>query len=227
MISIDYVEKTLAYLKDPDVGFVYSSVIIGSSDWIGKLFYRYSSMPVKIISANDYIRKTIFSGNIFPVSPGCGIYRTTDLQESLLDNLPSMKFPDFNNHGGGADLLVLLNIARKHRKVIYIDQPLSFFRVHNQSITIADISGELNDYYNRAKLIFLQSHCSSSCVSVFCVSLWIAEMKKRTKYIPFDKVIEKYDFFCMNICKDIVVAFLSSPLWLFRILVDRLIRYRS
>lgn len=155
LIAPDFLEKTLP-LFESDVGFVYSGVKIftdvpengNSCYFIGKTDHY---------DSEEYISRALFDKNV-PVSPGCAIFRLSDLKKNLLLNVPNKIGSDFSMHAIGGDLLIFLLISLNYRRFGFVSEPLSFFRAHEGSISIASKDGKLPLHYLLAKSHFVDSH---------------------------------------------------------------------
>jgi len=152
LMAPDYLEKTLPFLQDPDVGFVFSSTEIGSSPGAGKVTCRWKPESGKY-PGETFIESSLFSGDV-PVSPGAALFRMADLRQNLKLDIPSPSFDDFLEHGAGPDLLLYLLTAKKYSQVAYVSDPITFFRHHEGSITIGSRGTYIWDRYLQAKIWF-------------------------------------------------------------------------
>lgn len=152
LMSPDYLEKTLPFLQDPDVGFVFSSTEIGSSPGSGKISYRWKPESGKY-PGEAFIESSLFSGDV-PVSPGAALFRMVDLRQNLKLDIPSPSFDDFLDHGAGPDMLLYLLTAQKYNQVAYVSDPISFFRHHEESISVSSRGTYIWERYLQAKIWF-------------------------------------------------------------------------
>ena len=152
LMAPDYLEKTLPFLQDPDVGFVFSSTEIGSSPGGGKVTCRWKPDSGKY-PGEAFIESSLFSGDV-PVSPGAALFRMADLRQNLKLDIPSPSFDDFLDHGAGPDLLLYLLTAQKYNQIAYVSEPISFFRHHEESITISSRGTYIWDRYLQAMIWF-------------------------------------------------------------------------
>jgi glycosyltransferase involved in cell wall biosynthesis len=134
LIAPNYLEKTIPHLISSKCGFVFSPVVIGDAEWIGSIWYRAFHGDIKI-DRTTYLKITTHLDGHFPVSPGSALFRTEDLKTSILNSIPDIDH-DFSNNGAGVDWLIFCLIALKYEYVFFVDEPLSFFRIHSGSITI-------------------------------------------------------------------------------------------
>jgi len=128
LISSDFLSVLLPYLYDTSVGFVYSSVDVfeESKDIISnKIFIN---IETGTYDSKNYINGVLLGGN-FPYSPGCAIFRTSDVRKNMLLQIPNRLNSDFSMHAIGNDLLLFLLTAHQYPKFAVVQQPLSFFSV--------------------------------------------------------------------------------------------------
>lgn len=123
---------------------------------------------------SGFIKSSLFFLNDVPLSPGCAIFRTSDLEKNLMVKIPSPTITDFLSHGAGPDLLLYLLTAEAYEYFAFIDEPLSFFRSHEGSITISDKSGYLFRCYIQARIWFAENHYSPEQLKDFYTNIWYA-----------------------------------------------------
>lgn len=104
-----------------------------------------------------YIKKAIFDERM-PVSPGCAIFRTKDVQKNLLLQIPNKANSDFSMHAIGNDLLLFLLTANQYNYFGHVAEPLSFFREHEGSISISSARGKLPLHYAMARANFIENY---------------------------------------------------------------------
>ena len=170
LIESGFVARTLPFLQKPEVGFVYSLVNIGSEPWKGHVNYRFSKES-GIYPALEFINASLFGGDL-PISPGCAIFRMEDLRRNLIINIPSPTIKDFLSHGAGPDLLLYLITAQAYASFAYVNEPLCFFRAHEESISISDKNQYLSRCYTQAKIWFAETYLESSQISKYYVYAW-------------------------------------------------------
>ncbi|GIJ94264.1 glycosyltransferase family 2 protein [Capnocytophaga stomatis] len=155
LIAPDFLKKTLPFLQKEDVGFVYTKTILfhNINDLSNKI---YSIGKTGVYKSEKYIQGVLFDVN-YPVSPGCAIFRMKDLKENLLVDVPNSIGSDFSTHAIGNDLLIFLLTAHKYKLFAYVDEKLSFFRVHDGSITIASNKGRISLHYALASSYFIEN----------------------------------------------------------------------
>lgn len=183
-------EQTLPYIEDPEVGFVFTAVNIGISPQSARVNYQWQRDSCKIAS-NKFIDST-YSGGRTPISPGAALFRMTDLRDNLRLEVPSPSFRDFSDHGAGPDLLLYLLTARQYRLVAYVNEPLVFFRMHEESISIRESGEFISSRYRQAKIWFANMGGDISLLHRILVKTWVGECIKSRNILPVRKVIGKY-----------------------------------
>jgi glycosyltransferase involved in cell wall biosynthesis len=158
LIAPVFLEKTVPFLENKDVGFVFTKVEIFYDNSVRKLI-TYDIGKTGIYDSNLYINEVIEIGN-YPVSPGCALFRLKDLKKNLLVDIPNKLNSDFSMHAIGNDLLIFLLTANQYKKFSFLDENLSFFRVHSGSISTQSIA-KLSLLYAVTKAYFLESYRES------------------------------------------------------------------
>lgn len=177
LITLDFVEKTID-LFDEETAFVISGIRIFNSDDNSTLVV--SKFQEKQVYANDeYLKSLLFDNEQgFPVSPGCALFRTSDIIDSYFDQIPNSENLDFKRFGAGNDLLFFLITANKYRYVKCLNEIASFFRSHHSSFTI---SNNLDLYYEYAKAFFV-SRYFNNFIKNYKIKLYFYK-KRDPKYI--------------------------------------------
>lgn len=155
LIAFDFIEKTLPFLEDNTVGFVYTKTKLFEVEKFENIVYSIGKTGV--YDSEQYLQGVLFKGN-YPVSPGCALFRLSDLKKNLLLEIPNSVGSDFSMHAIGNDLLIFLLTAHQYKKFGYIDQELSFFRVHKGSITIGSNEGKIPLHYALASSYFVEEY---------------------------------------------------------------------
>lgn len=153
LIRADFLEKTLPIFAS-DVGFVYSSAKI--FDDFGQGDVHYARDGTGTFNARNFIESALFGWDV-PYSPGCAIFRTADLKQNLMTDVPNRVGSDFSSHAIGNDLLLMLLVADRYPKLGFVNEPLSLFRHHNNSISASAQRGKLALHYNVAKGFFAEA----------------------------------------------------------------------
>ena len=156
LIAPDFVEKTLPLIQDSHVGFVYTGVEIFNKEQ-GSRTSHYFLGKTGVFPSRQYIEGALLGCN-YPVSPGCALFRLKDLRENLLIDVPNKVDSDFATHAIGNDLLIFLLTANQYQKFAFVNEPLSFFRSHPESISIKSNKGKLPLHYDLAKAYFVEHY---------------------------------------------------------------------
>ncbi len=207
LISSDFLSVLLPYLYDTSVGFVYSSVDVfeESKDIISnKIFIN---IETGTYDSKNYINGVLLGGN-FPYSPGCAIFRTLDVRKNMLLQIPNRLNSDFSMHAIGNDLLLFLLTAHQYPKFAVVQQPLSFFRSHKESITTAAPRGRIPLHYNLVKGFFSEQFIFDTTIlkklnSKFLIDLF--RYKSMANKLGIKKII---DFYPTNNQVDLDIYFL-------------------
>ena len=156
LIAPDFIEKTVPWIKDKDVGFVFSGTEIFYNSSNKKIDYFFIGKS-GIYNSEKYINGALFEGN-YPVSPGCALFRLVDLKKNLMIDVPNKVNSDFAMHAIGNDLLIFLLTANQYSKFAFVNEKLSFFRTHEGSISIQSNNGKLPLHYVLAKAYFVENY---------------------------------------------------------------------
>ncbi|WP_426292925.1 glycosyltransferase family 2 protein [Dyadobacter endophyticus] len=157
LIESDYLTETMAVFE-ADVAFVMTGYEEITSD--GEVLDQSSYQQHTNLSVEDYLKEKLYSNNIsFPDSPGCAIFRRSDLVESLIIDVPNSDELNFPRYGAGNDLLIFLLSTRNpaYKRIVCIDKYLSKFKHHQDSITTTN-STKLKIYYDWAKWYFIKNY---------------------------------------------------------------------
>jgi len=155
LIDEAFLEKTVALFEE-DVAFVYSKVRIFTG-CVNEGAEVYARKATGCYATDEYIMEALFHSKV-PFSPGCAIFRLEDLREALQIDIPNRANIDLASHAIGNDLLIFLKIARRYSRFGYVDEALSFFRSHADSISVSAGGGKLQLYYALAKSFFVEAY---------------------------------------------------------------------
>jgi len=156
LIAPDFLEKTMPFLQDDEVGFVFTGTEIFEEDTKKKTDVYFIG-NTGIYSSEKYINGVLFEGN-YPVSPGCALFRLKDLRKNLLIDIPNKIGSDFSMHAIGNDLMIFLLTANQYKKFAFVNEKLSFFRAHAGSISVQSNDGKLPLHYNLASAFFVENY---------------------------------------------------------------------
>ena len=170
LMSPDFIAKTVPFLVSKDVGFVFSSVAMGSSPGLVRIAYNFADRT-GIFPASYFIKASLYGGDV-PISPGCAIFRIKDLKSNLMSGISSPSIPDFSAHGAGPDVLLLLLTAGSYSSIAYLDEPLTFFREHEGSISISARNHDLLNCYTQAKIWFAEYYYDKDTLYSYYSHTW-------------------------------------------------------
>jgi glycosyltransferase involved in cell wall biosynthesis len=146
-ISCDCIEIMLeCFEQNKNCAFVFSGAMIGSSKDNCRIYYnKFSRCRIPKFK----IELGVVYG-LFPLSPGAVLFRTSELKDNILENIPSNIGHDYLSHGAGPDILISLRIINNYTHACYISRPLVFFRQHNDSFTVTNKNNTIKDSYSSA-----------------------------------------------------------------------------
>lgn len=137
LIRPNFLEKTLPYIFNPKCALVYVPGIVGQQPWQGGVHYKVFEGDTKI-NRDYFLRLGTYMDNIVCPSPACALFRTSDLTNKIHSSLPGIVNYDFNRYGAGVDWLITMLTTINYSHVAYVDDPLVFFRAHEESISIVN-----------------------------------------------------------------------------------------
>lgn len=108
---------------------------MGFQPWSGGLHYRVFNGACKI-NRDYFVRMGTYLDNFISPSPACAIFRTADLSKFIYSSIEGIHNYDFNGYGAGVDWLIFMLTALNYSYVSYHDEPLVFYRAHDDSISI-------------------------------------------------------------------------------------------
>ena len=190
LIIPEFIEKTMPYLENDDVGFAFTGteIIIDGTD---KKSSHYFIGESGVYNSEEYIKGAIFIES-YPVSPGCALFRLKDLKQNLLVNIPNKIGSDFAMHAIGNDLLIFLLTAHQYKAFAFVNEKLSIFRAHSESISIQSNRGILPLNYNLAMAYFIENY-RKDLVKKFNSKLWMTIIRNQKIAIKCDlNTIENY-----------------------------------
>ena len=192
LIAPTFIERTLPFLEGKDeVGFVFTSVEV-FNDMSGEKWQSYVIGNTGIYKTSDFIEKELLD-NTYPYSPGCALFRTKDLKQNLLVDIPNNIESDFSNHAIGNDLLIYLLTAKDYPKFAFIDETLSSFRVHDNSITITSNRARVFLLYFLAMAHFVERHVTNRrLIDEFNTRLFITYYRYKAWELGFRSVNDFY-----------------------------------
>jgi hypothetical protein len=156
IISPNFISNSLKYMLN-DVGFVYSKTVIFTNCIDNSLRDCFKFEKTGFYSTRKFILRSIINEDV-PLSPGCALFRTSDLLKYLIKDIPNDFNIDFANIAIGNDLLLFLFTAENYKSYAYINESLSYFRHHENSISLSFQKDYLKFHYLVATLFFLKTN---------------------------------------------------------------------
>lgn len=206
-----FIEKALA-LFDEEVAFVLSYVQGITND--NKIIFSNKYFNTEY-TTKEYLDNVLFlkRKEEFPLSPGCALFRLSDVKNALVINIPNGDGLDSRTNGAGNDLLLFLITANKYNKIKILPSYANFFRHHSNSFSVTD---SLEVYYEWAKIFFLENvRMEREVLSCFKFRYFILNsLKGKIKY----KNLYNYLLYTW---KGVLVYI---PMFLFRKIVDKLLK---
>lgn len=155
LISNTFIEESIKIFDD-QTAFVLSGYKIYDIENKKDIFF--SKFQTKSYTTLEYLRHSIiYTCYDFPLSPGCAIFRSSDLKNAFVIDIDNIDGLDSKKNGAGNDLLMMLNIAaiKKYSKISCLNSYGAIFRAHDKSFSISDT---LDLYYEYARLYFIKRH---------------------------------------------------------------------
>lgn len=197
IISPNFIEETLSCFNS-NTAFVISNILVfdkTSQDKLGSYTQK------KIYAVNEYLEdKIIYNKYKFPDSPGCALFRKSDLINSIELNIVNPWNLDFNTFGAGVDLLIFFNCLRNYSEIGVSVNSAAYFRKHEGSFTM---SNKLYLYYEYSKLYFIFKH-RSDLLKKFKSLIFLRMLVSRKKDPLFEIIPSKknsYSIFTLLINK--------------------------
>lgn len=158
LIRSDFLTKTVSFLENNSkAGFVYTLTEIfnrvdGSSKKVFKL------KKTGLFEKKVFIKKSLLDPPLsVPVSPANTLFRRNDVNKNLLIDIPNNYSIDYSKLGQGNDNLIFLLTLNDYSHFGYINECLSYFRAHNDSITLSTNSFLVTLRYHIAKAYFINN----------------------------------------------------------------------
>lgn len=157
LMSSDFIERALSFFReDPSLAFVFSKAMIGESFESATTEHGQHFGKTGVYPVEEFVWGVVGRRRL-PFSPGCALFRTDILRKSFV-----MENDLFQNrylqNGAGPDLLMFLMACKQASRFAYIEDGLSFFRSHADSISVSSEHQLLRLDYAKAVLWFLYHH---------------------------------------------------------------------
>lgn len=180
-----YLEHTLPYLEDAEIGFVSTAALIGETPDDGVVFYA-TPIESEQISSKRYFNLLIPNKYFqIPYSPGAAIFRMSDIRANLRISIPTKIPRDFTKNGAGPDVLLFALTALNYKAVVMISHAEVFFRAHQGSFTTLDSGNEVTEGYHAAIAWFCKNKLTKRHWARYVARSWLTDMKRtRTLISP-------------------------------------------
>lgn len=160
LMEASFIRKTVQILEEnPDIPFVMSSIktftdsaeseiVMNLAEDKKKMCYKLGKIEVhrkrqvyRIGTANIYPKKVFLDGiykknRFMPVSPACAIFRREAVK--VVGDIPNNVGFEHKITGAGPDLKMFLEALIDYSCFGFLDEPLSYFRNHAESITCSN-----------------------------------------------------------------------------------------
>lgn len=145
---------------DSETAFVISGVQTFDSD-TKEVLWVSSYQNNETYSTTNYLNDLLmFNNKVFPSSPGCALFRASELKKAFIIDIPNTDNLDFKRFGAGNDLLLFLIPTVNYKTIKVLPYVGSFYREHKQSISVSH-SSELALYYEWSKSFFINNYFPS------------------------------------------------------------------
>jgi glycosyltransferase involved in cell wall biosynthesis len=175
-----------------EISFVFSSINIGKRSNETQIQYHWKRKS-GVYSVGEYISSLFWSGRV-PVSPGASLFRLTDLYEWIQYRKSHSDLQQYMNNGAGLDALMFFIAAKNKKKVAYIEKPLVFFRIHNDSLTVKNEFNEVSENYKKFFLWFAKKEYSAELAKNIFLKYWLKACISDGELISAKKAASRYDF---------------------------------
>lgn len=170
----DFLEHTLPYFANSDVGFVSTAVLVGSTTADSAVMYAVSN-KVEYLSRGRYF-ELIMEASV-PYSPGAAIFHMADIRVNLHTSLPTQIPRDFAKNGAGPDIMLFALTALNYRQLVMLPRADVFFRIHKNSFTIANSDNEVTKGYHAALAWFYRTKLSKGYWARYVARIWLIKIK--------------------------------------------------
>jgi len=186
LLALDCVEKMMTALNSSECGFVFSAAKIGVFQSDSRLSYDIKSDSR--LSKDKFLR--LICSGMAPLSPGAFLFRTKDIKKNLLADFPSSTIRNYSKHGAGPDVMISLLTLQSYNYVSYLREPLVFFRVHKNSISVFNLNNEVIDSYDSAISFYLVSNSYFFTWFYYLTESWFRRIRMGAKSISPIRLIK-------------------------------------
>jgi len=177
LMSPTFVSEAIKLFQgESELAFVFSKVHVGAAlDSVEGIMY--DCFPqTGVFEVADFVRG-VYLGRSMPFSPGCAIFEAERLRHSLIET-NDLFANNYLKNGAGPDVLMFLMSCLGAKYFGFIDEPLSFFREHESSITTSTKGLEIRKAYAKAVIWYLWKHFGKK----EAITYWVYIVKKMKLY---------------------------------------------
>ncbi|OQW71743.1 MAG: glycosyl transferase family 2 [Proteobacteria bacterium ST_bin11] len=178
LIFPQFLEHTIPFIENPEVGFVSTGVIIGASPENGSIYFS-SFGDESFISSPQYFQLLLNAS--VPFSPGAAVFRMKDIRKNLQVSFPTRIPRDFTLNGAGPDVLLFALTAIAYKSVVMLPSVDAFFRSHPESISILNNDNEVENGYRAALAWFFAKKLSGKYWRKYAARSWLSKTLKTRK----------------------------------------------
>lgn len=169
-----FLELTLPYFVDPEVGFVSTAALVGPTPVQAVIRYAMSDKE-EILSNKRYFELKM--GEDMPYSPGAAIFRMTDIRANLHTSFPTQRPRDFAKNGAGPDIMLYALTALNYKRLVILPEAEVFFRAHKDSFTISNSDNEVTKGYHAALAWFYRTKLGRRPWAKYVARIWLHKIK--------------------------------------------------
>ncbi|OAI07118.1 glycosyl transferase family 2 [Methylomonas methanica] len=190
LIFPKFLEHTLPFLENPEVGFVSTAVIIGTWPENGKIKFLLSTKEQHIPSARYF--QLLLNARV-PFSPGAAVFRMLDIRKNLQLSFPTRIPRDFTLNGAGPDVLLFALTAAAYKSVVMLPSSDVFFRSHPDSFTTLNNDNEVEKGYRAALAWFFAEKLTRNYWVKYAARSWLSRMQRTRTIISLTKHCSEFE----------------------------------
>jgi glycosyltransferase involved in cell wall biosynthesis len=178
------------HLSDRTVGFAYSAVRI-VNEIRRETTVAYSLSASGVHDSLEYLRGVFhFVAYGVPLSPGCSVMRTADLERWLA---PWPAAPTlFDETGAGPDVLIYLRACREYPRFGHIREPMVNFRSHDRNIS--HVAPVLTAYNYVLKSFYERDHPAGLEAAHVAARLWLRSLRTPQTFGGYSMPLLSYPY---------------------------------
>lgn len=217
------------FIQNTDIGFCYSAVNYHCRDIEGFPSHQIAnSLQFNMkLSSQKYLDGFFYKSISVPNSPCQALFRRNDFSRWLTASDHNRMGFLFGKYGMGNDVLLYLRACGEYKYVYHIAEPLVNYRIHKESITVADFSGLGSKGILSAAAYFIsESKISEDLIKGYKAILFIDYMRMNLKRIilPWNipKIISEFrKMFPDDLAADTYISLQKDVLkYLIKVVVD-------